>query len=166
MSNPTDAKHHIRQKSLRPKNLVQRLDRVNRLGHNALRGQDLPGPVVLLPGIIFAHYTIARMLAVPQHAAIEVLRVRMELPAAKVAAHVVAEVVMERGLDGPLANENRVSGCGVGLCELAGAVDGVLRVRAVDEEVDVRVDDDVGVDFGPVWLPCLRADEAVEDGYG
>jgi len=106
------------------------------------------------------------VLAIPEHAAIQILRVSLELPAVKVAARVVAEVVVKRGLDGPLANENGVCGRAVGLGEVACTVGSVVGVRAANEEVDVRVYNDVGVDVGPVGVPGLRADEAVGDGDG
>ena len=106
------------------------------------------------------------MLTVPEHATIEILRVRLELPAVEVTARIVAEVVVERGLDRPFADEDRVRSVGIGLREVAGSVGCVVGVRAADEKVDMRVDDDVRVDVGPVRVPGLRADEAVGDGDG
>ena len=53
------------------------------------------------------------MLAVPEHAAIEVLRVRLELPALEITARVVAEMVVQRGLDRPFVDEDGIRGVGV-----------------------------------------------------
>ena len=126
--------------------------------------QNLPGPVVLLLTSILADNSIAIMLAVPEHTPVEVLRISLELAPVEVAARVVPKVVVEGSLNGPLADEDRVGGIPVRFGEVASAVGGVVRVGAADEEVDVRVDDDVGVDVGPVGVPGLGADEAVGNG--
>lgn len=166
MSDTSDAEHRVQKRLYSRRSLAQRLNLVARLGHDALLSQKLPRPVVLLLGPVFTHNGVACVLTIPEHTAIEILGVRLELPAVEITARVVAKVVVERGLDGPFADKDGVRGVGVGLGEVAGSVGGVVGVRAADEKVDVCVDDDVRVDVGPVWVPGLWADEAVGDGDG
>lgn len=70
--------------------------------------------------------------------------------------------MVERGsLDRPLANEHGVFGALVRLREVASSISGIVRVASTDEEVDMSVEDDVGIDVGPVLVPCLGTNEAI-----
>lgn len=79
--------------------LAECLELFTSLGDNTLRGKDLPRPVVLLLGTVIANNSGTVVLAVPEHTAVQVLGVGLELTAEEVTASVVAEVVEAGSLD-------------------------------------------------------------------